>query len=392
LLLWSGFAQPIDPGWALAFDGTGGYVLIDTAGWLSGTFTVEFWANPNDNSPTSLLLLMGSRRPTDFSFDSSFWQGNFVHGDLGNGFTWISTSANVSLSYSTNTWYHLAYVVTPTNYSIYVDGTPLATATYPPDNPLLYDDTHRLVVGNFGEELPTDEAYMNGQIDEVRIWSTARTASQIQTNAFRSLTGDEPGLMGYWGFDEGSGLTTADASPNRFVGALIATARSRPRWVVSTFPYGKLLILNQPQGQVIPAGADLDLSVSVFGADPLTYQWRFNLTNLPAATNATLRLTNVEPSTSGAYSVLVSNSFSSVVSSSALVTVIAPRLEISPATRTVLLWWPTNASGFTLEASPHLGANQNWTAFPGPVQVISDQNVFVAHALTGERFFRLRKQ
>src|SRR5437879_3664534 len=181
---------------ALAFDGTGGYVSIATTGSLSGTFTVELWAKPNDTSPNATLGLVGSRRPVDFSFDLIFWQGNLIHGDLGNNYTWITTSANALLSYSTNTWYHLAEVVTPTNYTIYVDGSPLASGSYPPDSPLLYDDNHQLVIGNFGIDLPgyAGDEYMNGEIDEVRIWNRARTASEIQTNAFRTLTGSEPGL------------------------------------------------------------------------------------------------------------------------------------------------------------------------------------------------------
>src|SRR5262245_12693110 len=71
-------------GAALAFDGTGGYVSIATTGSLFSTFTVELWAKPNDNSPNATLCVLGSRRPSDFSFDFIFWQGNLLHGDIGN--------------------------------------------------------------------------------------------------------------------------------------------------------------------------------------------------------------------------------------------------------------------------------------------------------------------
>ena len=43
-------------------------------------------------------------------------------------------------------------------------------------------------------------------MDEFRIWNTARTESEIQSyNESNSLNGNEPGLVGYWKFDEGPG-------------------------------------------------------------------------------------------------------------------------------------------------------------------------------------------
>jgi Concanavalin A-like lectin/glucanases superfamily/Secretion system C-terminal sorting domain len=53
-----------------------------------------------------------------------------------------------------------------------------------------------------------------GIIDEFRIWNIARTESEIQSTMNQELNGNEPGLVGYWKFDEGQGLTTADATSN----------------------------------------------------------------------------------------------------------------------------------------------------------------------------------
>jgi hypothetical protein len=380
---------------AISFDGTGGYVSIATTGSLSGTFTVELWAKPNDDTPNAALCLLGSRRPVDFSFDFIFWQGNLLHGDIGNNFTWITTAANAPLPYSTNTWYHLAEVATPTNYTIYVDGSALATASFSPDSPLLYNDSHQLVIGNFGIDLPgyVGDEYMNGLIDEVRIWNTARTASELQTNAFRTLTGSEPGLMGYWPLDEGSGSTTDDASGHGFIGTLVPSLTSGPAWVDSNFKDEKKpTIISQPQAPTVLAGADLNLSVVVFGGDPLSYQWRFNSNNLPGATNATLTLRSVTPSASGQYSVIVTNHAGSVLSEPALVTVIAPRLQIGLSGDLLFIWWPARSSGFALESSASVGAVQSWSRFSGFPLVIGDQNVVAVNGNSGRRFFRLHQQ
>ena len=42
---------------------------------------------------------------------------------------------------------------------------------------------------------------MNGQMDEMRLWSTARTAQQIQDHYSRALTGSETGLIAYYTFN-----------------------------------------------------------------------------------------------------------------------------------------------------------------------------------------------
>ena len=54
-------------------------------------------------------------------------------------------------------------------------------------------------------------AYFNGQIDEFRIWNVARTATEITSTMSHTLVGNEPGLTGYWKFDETSGTTAADS-------------------------------------------------------------------------------------------------------------------------------------------------------------------------------------
>ena len=394
LLLLCCWAPPASQGAALAFDGTGGYVSIATTGSLSGTFTVELWAKPNDDSPSAALCVLGSRRPSDFSFDFIFWQGKLLHSVLGNNYGWITTAANAPLQYSIDTWYHLAEVVTPTNYTIYADGSPVATGSYSPDSPVLYNDSHQLVIGNFGIELPGnfDHEYMNGLIDEVRIWNTARTASELQTYAFRTLTGSEAGLVGYWRLDEGSGLTTDDASGQGFVGTIVPSLISGPTWVDSNYQDEKKpTIIGQPENQSVQPGADLELNVSVFGGEPLTYQWRFNSNNIPGATNAALTLPSVAPSNSGEYSVLVTNHAGSVLSQPALVNVIAPRLQIGLSGDLVFIWWPASASGFVLETSASLGTGQSWSRFTGSILVIGDQNVAAVNAVSGRRFFRLRK-
>ena len=52
----------------------------------------------------------------------------------------------------------------------------------------------------------------NGYIDEVRVWSTARSQQEIQSVMHSSLRGTEAGLIGNWAFDENEGNVAHDKS------------------------------------------------------------------------------------------------------------------------------------------------------------------------------------
>jgi hypothetical protein len=62
-----------------------------------------------------------------------------------------------------------------------------------------------------------------GQIDDVQIWSEARSASEIQSDMSSPPTGATPGLVAYYPFDEGSGLTAHDLSGNQNDAAIVAS-------------------------------------------------------------------------------------------------------------------------------------------------------------------------
>ena len=73
------------------------------------------------------------------------------------------------------------------------------------------------------------DAHFDGMIDEVRLWSVARTAEEIQRTMSERLTGNEGWLVGYWRFDEGSGTIAHDSSTRNHDGTL----ELGPQWVPS---------------------------------------------------------------------------------------------------------------------------------------------------------------
>ncbi len=198
---------------ALAFDGNHGHVDFATTGSLTGTFTVECWALTRRREAVEVLV--NSRGPQEYGFDMKF-AGDRIHGDIGDGSRWLTTTADAPFNHLPDTWYHVAYVVTPGHYLIYLNGELSVSKDDLPGQPVLYDAGHPLRIAMLN---PQGEP-LDGLISEMRIWQTARSAEQIQTNRYRSLTGTEAGLQGYWRFKEGAGTTVTDRSGHGFTGTL----------------------------------------------------------------------------------------------------------------------------------------------------------------------------
>jgi len=81
----------------------------------------------------------------------------------------------------------------------------------------------------------------------------------------------------------------------------------------------------QPQTPVtVPAGGNFTFNASTRSVYPVSYQWQFNQTNLPDATNASLSFTNIRFASEGSYELIASNLYGSSASQVASLTVSAP--------------------------------------------------------------------
>ncbi|MDD5673049.1 MAG: FISUMP domain-containing protein [Chitinivibrionales bacterium] len=77
----------------------------------------------------------------------------------------------------------------------------------------------------------------------------------------------------------------------------------------------------QPASQTILLGQSVTFSITASGTPAPTYQWRFNGAIISGATSVSYGITNVQPTNSGTYAVVVTNSVSRVTSNGAILIV-----------------------------------------------------------------------
>jgi pectate lyase len=116
------------------------------------------------------------------------------------------------------------------------------------------------------------------------------------------------------------------------------------------------------QDQTVFVGQDATFNVVASGTSPLSYQWYYSTnTVLTNATSSTLTLTNVQLSDSGGYTVVVTNSYGSVTSAVAQLTVnvpVAPSITTQPQDQTSIL--PGATATFSVVAGGSDPLNYQW--------------------------------
>jgi len=238
---------------ALSFDisaATDDYLTIPDSSSLDITSqgTISAWVKFNAFSAAQTII---SKWNTTNQYSYNFLIDNantirFVAEDdgnvLGGGTCHISTSA---AALSAGTWYHLTATFNAGVVKIYKNGVELSTAATAACPTSIYAGTASAAVG---ATLDGPTNYMNGYIDELKVYSSALTLDQIYTeynhgastvlgststtstgvadNSFdRSfcVPGDSSTCsapIGYYPFDDNTGTTTYDRSGNNLVGTL----------------------------------------------------------------------------------------------------------------------------------------------------------------------------
>jgi hypothetical protein len=263
-------------------------------------FSFAFWAKIYTQSDDQAFI-------SNKNWDSGGNRG-FVIATEGDGMKWNAKdtisgrrdSPHVGPQLLDHTFHHVAVTFVRTGLGrIYIDGALVNETSVAPDTgqavgSMDTDDLGFSVnLGQDGRGIYTDNgsASVDMTMDDLGIWRRNLTAAEVREIYTKGL----------------AGRTLEQCAPE------------------------STTILTQPTDRTVFVGFKADFTVLASGGEPLSYQWRFNGTNIAAGTNSTLNLVNVQFNQAGSYAVVVTGVGNSVTSNPAILTVNpVPPCDLTP--------------------------------------------------------------
>ncbi len=262
----------------LDFDGVDDYVTMGPGTGLNmtGDFTIEFWIYVGlgdvANNEEQVVVTYGADGETQD--DNKLYQISVV-GDGGRFRVKYLHESGAGVDESVlgsplrlDRWHHVAVTRTasPLNVKIYYNGfqdknfNPLNA----PDgggngNFILAAGFNDL--GTSGTTTPST-AFFAGKLDEIRIWNTAHTQSEIQSMMHLHLTGSEAGMLSYWRCDASSGTTLIDvkgSNPGTLTNGVVRETSTAP---IGNFALTGAVLAGTSSGQVSET-TDLQVDATV---------------------------------------------------------------------------------------------------------------------------------
>ena len=338
------------PNRVLTLDGNGDFVTIPSAADLQDPYSLTFegWfypiANAANTNPHFINKGDGQDGASSRSYELRWTPTDGFRADV---FLGTNTYATLITPAPAGQWTHIAITYDSERRLIclYKNGVLTTSSTnnnagVPLTGQPVRQTTLPLVFGVIPGGALT---HATGSMDEVRIWNRVRSPEEIAGAMFCRLAGNEPGLAGYWTFDDGTatdltghghnGVLSGDATTALLLGA-------EPLHTTNQAP----CITSQPQSLTVGIGQNASFAVTVVaGTNPglFSYQWRKDGTNVIGATGAMLVLTSVGTNQAGSYTVVVSNAAGSVTSAPQAV------LTVNTAPAGKVVAWGNNLYGQT---------------------------------------------
>lgn len=218
--------------YAISMDGTStSYAdlgTINPTGNFSTGITIECWIKWGGFGSWGRLLDMGNGSASDNILFATENTSNNLRFEVYQGGSLQGLSGPTGLV--TGRWYHVAVTENASgNTTLYVDGVAVANATIWLPNNVSRANCY------IGKSNWAADAYLNGSIDEMRIWNVTRTQQEIKSYMFKSVDAATTGLVAYYHCDENGGTTFTNSTSG--AGAGNGTAAAALAWVASPIQY-----------------------------------------------------------------------------------------------------------------------------------------------------------
>ncbi|NOT35087.1 MAG: T9SS type A sorting domain-containing protein [Candidatus Eisenbacteria bacterium] len=165
-------------------------------------------------------------------------------------------------------WHHAAASYDGGTWSLYLDGN--LEATVVAGQPVASLSTQHNAIGSALTSTGTAAGFFEGAFDEVRVWNSARSLTQIRSTANGQLDLATSGLVARWSLDDGSGTAVASSAGTIANGTISGVAFT---WI-GPAPFDLAFntppavpTLNAPASGATGTSTSPTLSVSVSDAD-----------------------------------------------------------------------------------------------------------------------------
>lgn len=191
----------VQPGNALQFNGNNNYAVISKN--VTNNFTVEYWVRTTQTGPTGVTAFYQGRGIVDNESSTSSDFGTSLIGNklaFGVGETTIQSITSIN----TGQWYHVAVTRNATTglMRLFINGTQEVSFTGPTG---ALTTNNQITLGCLNSVRGNSSYSFNGAIDELRIWNTDRTITDIGQYYLDTVDRNTTGLVDYYRMDQGLG-------------------------------------------------------------------------------------------------------------------------------------------------------------------------------------------
>lgn len=180
----------------LHFDGVDDMVeikkltIVGTPVLTYSNYTVEFWFKPDDmDTPHGIMTwqeVVAVGELEQYRDNSIELSSNTIR------HSWDGNHIDITVTNLSGQWHHYAVTYDGTTRSVYLDGV------FQKSDELA---THNLATNTFTFGKDVNDNFYKGELDEIRIWTEARTCTDINSNLNNELEGTETNLLLYQNFD-----------------------------------------------------------------------------------------------------------------------------------------------------------------------------------------------
>ena len=238
------------PAKALDFGSSSAYVALGDNANIA-QFTLEAWIR-RDGTGAAIstgsggetmvpVITNGTAEAENAGADVNYFFG--IHGtdgvlclDFEEGQTGVSPSQNHpacgTTALTTGIWYHIAATYDGATTRLYLNGN--LDRELPINQPANAVNTSQLAFGTSMTTADVASGFFDGALDEVRIWSVARSLTEIRQAINSQITGAQTNLVGRWDLEEGTGTTVSSTAGATIDGTITGSGWS---WISVGAPF-----------------------------------------------------------------------------------------------------------------------------------------------------------